>query len=275
MAQKEGIKKKIRISIALLLGLLIIFAIYAYILGPDPNAMWPEGQLKAPSLKHVFGTDLFGRDVFMRTVRGFMNAFLLAIFSWSLAFGLGIPMGIFFAYVGGRADRIFYHVCNFIFSFPTLILAIYLASISKAQILILIFLTSFAMTFSHAKIVRALVKGLLEENYIVQLKLMGAGFWHISRYHLVRESVLNLLPIMPLMLGHIILSISGFSFLGYGIQAPESEIGLLLAENFKYISIAPWACLLPGLFQFLIIWWISSLGDLVRNYYSRGGLLYD
>lgn len=275
MAQKERIKKKIMISMALLLGLLIIFAIYAYILGPDPNAMRPEGQFKAPSLNHVFGTDLFGRDVFMRTVRGFMNAFLLAIFSWSLAFGLGIPMGIFFAYVGGRADRIFYHVCNFIFSFPTLILAIYLASISKAKILILIFLTSFAMTFSHAKIVRALVKGLMEENYIVQLKLMGAGFWHISRYHLLRESVLNLLPIMPLMLGHIILSISGFSFLGYGIQAPESEIGLLLAENFKYISIAPWACLLPGLFQFLIIWWISSLGDLIRNYYSREGLLYD
>ena len=274
MFSQRSVMSKIKSCIGLLLALLFLFSIISYGIGLDPNAMSPENQLKPPSLGHPFGTDVFGRDVFFRTIRGFMNAFLLAVFSWLLAFGLGIPLGILFAYIGGIADTIFYHACNFIFSFPTMILAIYLASISKGKVLVLIFLTSLAMTFSNAKIVRALVKSLMAENYIIQLKVMGAGFWHISRYHLLRESVLNLLPIMPLMLGHIILSISGFSFLGYGIQAPEAEIGLLLAENFKVISLAPWTCLLPGLFQFLIIWWISHLGELIRFYYSRGSLLY-
>lgn len=266
---------KIKRYTAFLFILLAIFGTYAYGSGNRANAMSPEKQLKAPSFIHPFGTDVFGRDVFLRTIRGFMNAFLLALVSWMVAFGIGIPLGIFFAYVGGVADAIFYHACNFIFSFPSLILAIYLAAVSKSQILVLLFLTSFALIFSNAKMVRALVRGLMEENYIIQLRLMGAGFWHICRYHLLRESILNLLPIMPLMVGHIILSISGFSFLGYGIQPPEAEIGLLLSENFKLITLAPWTCLLPGLFQFLMIWSISHLGELIRRYYVQGGLMHE
>ena len=275
MFTKQKAMIKIRCYIALLLVVLIVFGFLAYGTGGRFNAMSPENQLLEPSLNHLFGTDVFGRDVFLRTVRGFMNAFLLAILSWIIAFGFGIPLGIFFAYVGGLADAIFYHVCNFIFSFPTMVLAIYLASASDAKIPILIFLTSFVLIFSNAKIVRALVKNLIKENYMIQLQIMGAGFWHMTRYHLLRESILNLLPIMPLMIGHIILGISSFSFLGFGIQPPEAEIGLLLSENFKLITIAPWTCLLPGLFQFLIIWALSYLGEMTRKYYTKEGVSHD
>lgn len=270
---KRKILGKIKCYTVLLIVIFFVMAVTAYCCANDVNVVKTEEQFLSPSFRHVFGTDLFGRDVFLRTIRGFMNAFILGFVSWLISFGAGIFLGVVVAYYGGIPDEIFFFVSNLVFSIPTLLMALCFAAISSSRILALLFLISSAAIFHNAKIVRSQIQGFVKQNFLIELRLLGAGFWHILKHHLLREAVLQLLPIMPLMIGHIILSISTFSFLGYGIRAPEAEIGLILSENFKYVTTAPWASLLPGCFQFIMIFILSRYGETIRKYYVKGARL--
>lgn len=223
-------------------------------------------QLLAPSISHPFGTDMFGRDVLARSICGFSNALLIAILAYLISFFIGIMLGVILAFKGGIIDEVFYHISNLVFSFPSFILASYLATVANGGLLTLIFLISLHGSFYNAKIVRAHIVSVLKEDYITDLKLLGASNSYIIFHHLIREGFLLLLPTMPLMMGHTILTISSFSFLGFGIKPPNADIGLMLQENFSILSIAPWTCILPGLFQVILIGIMCKNGESIRKY---------
>lgn len=231
---------------------------------PDANAFSGD-KLAAPSPQHPFGTDQFGRDVLVRTVAGFRYTFLFSLVAVGVSFVLGLALGVALGYYGGAPDEIFYHFANFLLSFPSIILAILVAALTGASMGFLLLLLIVVGVVTDAKIVRSEVGVIKNADYIKNLRVVGASDFRIMKDHLFGKCVRVLLPSFALMLGHMIISVSAYSFLGYGVQPPNPEIGTMLKESVRYIGTAPWLMILPGLFQFVAALVIMNISGGVKK----------
>lgn len=242
-------EKHTKYSVYLMLAFLLLILLSGFFL-PDVNAFGGE-RLAPPSIGHPFGTDQFGRDVFIRTIAGFRHTFLFALAAQSASFLLGLALGVLLGYYGGAADEVFYHFSNLLLSFPMIILAILLAALTGANMFALLLLIVLFGVVTNAKMVRGEVTTIKHADYIRNLRVVGASDFLIMKNHLLRKCTRVLLPSFALMVGHVIISVSAYSFLGYGVQPPNPEIGTMLKESLRFIGTAPWLMILPGLFQFV------------------------
>jgi peptide/nickel transport system permease protein len=251
-------KAKTKISVGLSAALLLFVSISGIIF-PDANLFDTTNRLASPSLRHLFGTDQFGRDVFIRTMHGFRYTFTLALFVEAVSFPSGLLLGVILGYYGGILDEIFYQVSNLILSFPMTIAAILISALTNSNIWFLLLLIIIYAIISYSKIVRSEVKVIKNADYIKTLRVLGASDFRIIIKHLLRKSLRMLLPSLALLIGHVIISISTYSFMGFGVRPPQPEIGTMLQESLRFTGSAPWLMILPGLFQFLMVLLILNL----------------
>ena len=252
---------KIRIIVYSILSFAVLTAVVLsdIVAAPEIHASL-EHRFLPPSIRHLFGTDDFGRDVFLRTLQGFKYTFLL-----------GGIIGLFAGYYGGLFDEILYYLCNIILSFPMIAAVIFFSAVFGNSIFILIVLSIiFGMIF-NIKVVRSEIMILKHSDFVTGLKIIGASDLFIVTRHLLKPAFILLLPTFPLILGHIIIGISAYSFLGFGVQPPHPEIGLMLKEAIRFINYAPWLMVCPGLFQFSVILIFADLSEAVQNFmqYAR------
>lgn len=243
------------------ISLFLLFLSLSGLLLPEANEMQIDKKLLSPSPSFLFGTDQFGRDVFLRTIHGFRVTFL-----WSLAvvvtsFPIGLLLGTVLGYYGGLVDELFYQFSNVVLSFPVIILAMIIAAYTNANMFFLLLLLSLTLVIINTKIVRGEIKIIKNEDYIKNLRVLGISDFRIISHHLLIKAFKVIVPTFAFLIGHIILSISSFSFLGFGIKAPEPEIGMMLSESIRFMSCAPWLMILPGLFQFFAIFSILVLAN--------------
>ncbi|UTC65931.1 MULTISPECIES: ABC transporter permease [unclassified Treponema] len=255
--------KKLRCWLSISILILVVMGILT--LWFDPNAYNPEMQFQSPSFRHVFGTDQFGRDVFLRSVQGFISVFFLAAAIFILSFIIGLYTGTAVAYYGGIADELFFHVSNFLLCFPVMIAIVILAAVfgakTETMVVTLIVLNSFSLT----RLIRAEIIVFKNSEFILNLKILGASNSRIIFYHLIPQSFKLMLPQAGMILGSIILSISAYSFLGFGVKPPHADIGLIMQESIRYINIAPWMVLCPGLLQFSVILCFTQLSEALKS----------
>ena len=249
---------RIRISVIISAGFLL-FILVSGLLFPDANDFNIKGKLSHPSMQHIFGTDQFGRDVLLRTIHGFRYTFILALIAQAISFSLGLVLGVVLGYYGGVLDEVFFQVSNLVLSFPMIIIAILIGGFTGADIRCLMVMIVVYGIISNSKIVRSEVKIIKNADYIRTLRILGASDFRIITRHLIRKSLRVLVPSMGLLVGHVIISISSYSFMGFGVQPPKPEIGSMLQESIRFMSSAPWLMILPGLFQFVAVLVILNL----------------
>lgn len=252
--------RRIKISITLI-TLFFLFILTSRIIFPEANLVNSKDCFASPSLRHLFGTDQFGRDVFIRTVIGFRYTFTIALFVQTISFFLGIVIGIILGYYGGIFDEIFYQLSNLILSIPIIILAILMSALTGANIWNLLFLMIVYNVVSNSKIVRSEIKIIKNADYIKALRVIGASDFVIIKNHLVKKCLRMLLPTFALLIGHIIIAISSYSFIGFGVQPPQPEIGNMLKESLRFINYSPGLMIFPGLFQFFSILLLLKLSE--------------
>ncbi len=258
--------KRTRIKISALLTVLFLLLILASgIIFPEANTFNSAEKLSAPSLQHPFGTDQFGRDVFIRAMHGFRYTFILALIAQVISFSLGMVLGVVLGYFEGVFDEIFFQVSNVVLSFPMIITAILLAGLTGANMGCLIILIIICGIITNSKIVRSEVKVIKNADYIKTLRVLGASDFLIITKHLIRKSLRVLLPSLGLLIGHVIISISTYSFMGFGVQPPQPEIGNMLQESVRFMGSAPWMMILPGLFQFVTVLLILNLSRSIKT----------
>ncbi len=256
-------RNRARISIFLTaIFLLIILA--SGIIFPKANAFNTAEKLSSPSYQHLFGTDQFGRDVFIRTIHGFRYTFVLAVIAQVISFSLGLVLGVILGYYGGCFDEIFFQLSNVVLSFPMIIIAILLAGLTGANMGCLMILIATYGIITNSKIVRSEVKVIKNADYIKTLRILGASDFLIITKHLIRKSLRVLLPSFGLLIGHVIISISTYSFMGFGVQPPQPEIGNMLQESVRFMGSAPWLMILPGLFQFVAVLLMLNLSRNIK-----------
>ncbi|AGK60932.1 ABC-type dipeptide/oligopeptide/nickel transport systems, permease component [Archaeoglobus sulfaticallidus PM70-1] len=253
--------------IALLIILcLFLVAVFADVISPyDPYEVNMKEKLQKPNLNHLLGTDQLGRDVLSRIIYGTRISLFVSVFAIAIIMFLGIMFGSIAAYFGGKVDEVIMRFVDVLLSFPGLILAITLVGIlgpSLKNLVIAIALTSWA---SYARIVRSCVLSIKEMEFVTQAKVLGASDVYILVKHVIPNAIAPIIVLATLDMGHIVLSITGLSFLGLGAQPPTPEWGTMLNEGKNFMTTAPWLTIFPGLAIMITVLAFNLLGDGLRD----------
>ena len=261
------LKKHKRFTI--LLGcilLLILVAILAPILSPyDPDKMiLIDSQLK-PGMKHLMGTDVFGRDIFSRILYGGRISIGITLGLVLVILVVGTIIGIIAGYYGGIVDTILMRISDIMLAFPDLILALAIAGILGAGIWNAFFAILIVSWTKYARLSRSITLKLKNKEFILAAKMTGSKTRHILIQHILPNVIPSAIVTAAMDIGTVMLAFASLSFLGFGIPIDIPEWGSMLNEGRMYMESAPWLIFFPGLSIFITISVFNLFGDEVRD----------
>lgn len=250
----------------LLTGTVMLAAIFAPQIAPyDPNNVILEMKLQPPSGAHWLGTDHLGRDILSRLIYGAQVSVgtVSAIIACILV--LGFLVGCFSGYSGGKIDAFLMRLCDVFLTFPTFILAMFLIGIlgtGLTNVVIAIVLTHWAW---YARLIRGFVLSLKNREYILAARVSGTPRVKIVLQHIIPQMFAQLVILATLDIGHMILHISGLSFLGLGVTPPTPEWGVMINDARQFLWTNPGLIVYPGVMIFITVMSFNLLGDALRD----------
>lgn len=222
-------------------------------------------RMQPPSLKHPFGTDNTGRDLFVRVLYGSRFTLPIALSSTLLAMIVGVVIGGIAGYYGGAVDNIIMRIIDIWSAVPGLLLTIMLVSIMGIGVWPLIISMAIYGFTSFARITRSSVISKGNEEYAEAARAVGATHAQILFQHIIPNSLSPILVELTLRMGTAIITCSAMSYLGLGVEVPNPEWGALLSAGRDYIRQAPWMCMFPGLTIMIVVIAFNQLGDGLRD----------
>ena len=253
-----------------ILTFIIIASLFAPWLVPvSPYEVNMSQSLLPPSPEHIFGTDLLGREMLSRILYGGRSSLLLALAATVAAMIFGLLVGTIGGYYGGITDRIIVIILNIFQGLPGTSLMIAIAGImgpSRTSLLLALVITGWA---GFARIVRTEVFRLKQENFVVGLKSLGAGNGVIMWRHIVPKMKGNTMVLFTTRIGRAVLSISGLSFLGLGVQPPTPDWSVMINDARMNFRSAPHLIVIPGTCIVLLLLSINLTGDLLRDIFDK------
>ena len=247
--------------------LLIVFGVFVvpFIYTTSPFQLDPTKILLAPNLEHIMGTDRLGRDIFARILNGGQTSLIIGFLSATIASLIGLIIGISAGYFRGNYDKAITILIDLFLTFPTFFLLLALVSYMEASISILIIVLFITGWMTTARMIRSESFAISNKPYIKILALAN-----VSKRKIIFKYFAPLLaPIFLISftfgVGGAILSESGLSFLGLGINPPQISWGSLLSEGKEVIEIAWWVSFFPGLFIFLITFSLMQIADYLQQ----------
>lgn len=203
---------------------------------------------------HLFGTDQLGRDVLARTVSGAVVSLGVASAAVIISGTVGTILGLLAGYRGGMLDYVTMRLVDFQMAMPALLLAIFLLYLIGTSLINLVMLLSILGWYSYTRIVRSEILRLRSAPFIDAAVVIGCSPWRIMRHHLLPQVVPLLIVIAVLDFSTVILAEAGISFLGFGVQPPDTSWGRMIAEGQAFITTgAWWLFAAPGLALFITV----------------------
>ena len=231
------------------------------------------GPYEKPSRQHLMGTDSIGRDVFSRMLYGARVSLAVGFLATGLSFIIGISVGLFAGYRGGKTDIFIMRIIEIIICFPIFLLLLILMAVMMDRkydqsIMIVILILGFTGWTGLARIVRGETLKQRTFPYILSCEALGLPLWRIMFLHLFPNISGAVLVSFTFSVAEFILAESGLSFLGFGVQAPTASWGELLrqafAEPFLYWHLTLW----PGLALFVTVCSFNFAGEGLRKVFS-------
>lgn len=260
-------KKKQKYSVSFILGcVLSAFILFLTVLGffwtpYDPTKMNSKLKLAGCSLQHIMGCDNFGRDIFSRVLEGLGSTFSIALATVIFGVFFGIIIGAFTGYYGGWIDEVLMGINNVIFAFPSLLLALVFVSLFGTGKYNVVIALGIAFIPSFARIVRGEFIKYRDMDYVKMAKLAGAGDLRIMFVHILPNTFTVLLSSFMIGFNNAVLAEAGMSYLGIGVQPPDSSLGSMLSDAQGFLFSAPWYALFPGLMIILLVLGFSLIAD--------------
>lgn len=221
----------------------------------------------APSAesKHYFGTDNLGRDLFVRTLTGGRISLLIGVVATLVSLLIGVTYGATAGYVGGRVDNVMMRIVDIIYTIPFLFFVILLMVVFGRH-LILIFVAIGAINWlDMARIVRGQTLALKHKEFIEAAEAGGVGTMAIIRRHIIPNLLGIVVVYVTLTIPQVILIESFLSFLGLGVQEPNTSWGALVNEGANEMEFAPWSLIYPAIFLATTLFCFNFLGDGLRD----------
>lgn len=250
----------------IIISIFIIAAIFAPWIAPygPEERIWNE-QMQSPSLKHLFGTDENGGDIFSRVIWGARIDLLIALAVVGSAALIGSVIGSISGYMGGKIDEALMRVTDVFLAFPGLILAMAIAAALGRNLINLTIALIVVWWPSYARLIRGVALSEREKLYVEAAKAIGAKNARIVFRHILPNVIYPLLVNATLDLGSVILTAAGLSFIGFGAGAGIAEWGRMISDGRNYLFQAPWMATFPGLAILLSSLALNLVGDGLRD----------
>ena len=255
----------------LLTGILTALILLGFFWTPyDPTAMSGSEKLLSPSLRHLMGTDGFGRDIFSRVLKGAGTTFLIALCTVCIGGVLGTLIGALTGYFGGVMDEALMRFNDALTAFPSILLALVIIGIlggGKYNVVValgIVFIPSFA------RVTRTAFASLRDVNYIKSARLMGAGWGRILFVHILPNTRQVLLPAVTIGFNNAVLAEASMSYLGIGVKPPDASLGYMLSESQGMLQSAPWYAMGTGLAIVLLIFGVGLIGEGLQRHGKEG-----
>lgn len=255
-----------RIGGAIVLVYLLVALAGAVGLTPhDPLMQYRIDRLQAPTSSYWMGTDLFGRDVMSRLMKGVGQSFTVAFFSVALATLAGTVLGLTAAWYGGRWDTLMMRFMDVLLAFPAILLALLIVTIIGPGTWTSVAAISIVYTPIFTRVVRGPALSLKARDFVDAARTFGSSRTYILTRHLLLNLVAPLTVQVTLALAWALLTEAGLSFLGLGTQPPASSLGLMLSDARNLMEQAPWLLAFPAVAIMLSILGFNLLGDALRD----------
>ncbi|MGA3038312.1 MAG: ABC transporter permease [Vulcanimicrobiaceae bacterium] len=245
---------------------LIFVAIFAPLIAHyDPLAQNIAAGAQAPSFAHPLGTDKLGRDMLARILFGARISIRIGFVAVGLAISVGTVIGLIAGYFGGRIEAILMGAMDVMLAFPSIILAIAIATILGPSINNLMIAVGIVYIPQYARLCRSAVLAVKETEYIEAARALGALVPRILIRHVLPNILAPLLVQATLGVATAELEAAGLSYLGLGARPPTPEWGAMLNDARDYWLSAPWALIFPGASITLVVLGFNLLGDGLRD----------
>jgi peptide/nickel transport system permease protein len=253
----------------LVIGTLVVPAITRY----DPGKTSILDKYLPPSPQHIMGTDGLGRDMFIRAMDGGRISLAIGLLAMLLAISIGTVVGSIAGYYGGMIDDILMRVADLMLTMPTLFVAILLTQLLRAGVIPflqagivpIILVVAITSWMGVARLVRASFLSLKEKEFVEAARCCGAGNRRIMLRHILPNAMSPIIVAATLRVGAAIITESGLSYLGFGVQPPTPTWGNMLKNAQSELDYAPWTAIFPGLFIFLTVIAVNYIGDGLRD----------
>ena len=244
----------------------IVGAVFAPHLTPyDAVTLDPPARLQGPSAAHWLGTDQLGRDTLTRILYGGRTSLAVAGASVAFALLVGGLLGVLAGYYRGWIDALIMRVTDVLLSFPAVLLAIALIAFLGGGFTNLVLAIGIVYVGPFARVARAAVMTVREELFVEASRALGSRDWRIVLGAVLPSAAAPLIVEVTLRLAYAILAEASLSFLGLGTQPPTPSWGLMVADGRRFLALAPWATIAPGLAIMVVVLGFNLLGDGLRD----------
>jgi glutathione transport system permease protein len=260
-------KQRVAVAAGIFVLLLVVVAIFApWIVPYDAENYFDYDTLNAPpSLQHWFGVDPLGRDIFSRIVMGARISLTAGFVSVAIGAIIGTVLGLVAGYYEGWPDRIIMRICDVLFAFPGILLAIGIVAILGGGMTNVIIAVSIFSIPTFARLVRGNTLALKHLTFIEAARSIGAPDRTIIARHIFPGTVAAVVVYFSLRIGTSIITAASLSFIGMGAQPPTPEWGAMLNEARADMITSPHVALFPSLAIFLTVLAFNLLGDGLRD----------
>ena len=253
--------KTFRAGAVITLVMLLIITVGVFWTPYNPNAMDAAGKMAGPGLRHLFGTDNFGRDIFSRVVQGAGATFFIALCSVSIGLAAGLLVGGLTGYYGGWVDELLMRVNDSLTAFPSLLTALVLIAVFGSGRHNIILALGILFIPPFARIVRMEVARQKALDYVRNAKLMGVKEPRILFVHILPNILPVLLSTVAISFNNAVLAEASMSYLGLGVQPPDPSLGRMLGEAQAFLLRAPWYAVSTGLAIVLLVLGFGLLSE--------------
>jgi ABC-type dipeptide/oligopeptide/nickel transport system permease subunit len=266
-AWQRFLSNRAAVAGGLVLGLLILMAIFAPLITPHP----PEAQLfltealAFPSGAHWFGIDNLGRDFYSRIVYGARVSLSIGFFAAACSVLVGIPLGALAGYFGGKVDWIIMRVIELFSVVPPLLAALLLGAMTRGGFAMIVFIAALFGWVQVCLLVRAQVKAFREKEFVRAAQALGASPWYIIRRHLIPNSVSPIIVGFVLAIPLAMMLEASLSFLGVGVPPPTPTWGQMINEGIDFMFFYWHLAVFPTAALAITVLATSLFGDGLRD----------
>ncbi len=252
----------------LILTLITAFAFVAPLVSPNDMETndWERIQI-APTTEqsHWFGTDPNGRDLFVRVAAGARVSLAIGLITTLVAVLIGVMYGAVAGYVGGRTDQVMMRIVDVLYALPLFFAIIILVTVFGRNIFLVFLAIGAVEWLTIARIVRGQTLAAKQTEYVEAARSLGAPASRIILRHIVPNVVGPVIVFSTLLVPTVILVESFLSFLGLGVQEPQTSWGLLISQGTSALDSAPWLLVIPAAFLAATMFAFNFIGDGLRD----------
>ncbi len=271
--RRRGPARGFLLAGTILLGLLAVVALAAPLLAPhDPETVVADQLLAGPSVQHLFGSDVLGRDVLSRVLYGLRVSLLVSLSAVLASTAIAVPLGLVAGYFGGLADTAISRTLDMILVLPAMLLAItFIAILGPGSVVAAVAIAVIYLPIL-ARVMRTSTMIVTRNEYVVGARARGASHLRILVSH-VAPNALGPVIVQASVLAAFALQLeAGLSFLGLGTQPPTPSIGGMLADGRDVLTQAPWVEIFPGLAIVVAVLAFTLLGEGLRRVFDPKGV---